>query len=540
MDAYRFVDGYFRTLSADDALQELANSIEAGRVVPLLGAGVSDNWPAGLPLAKDFTSAIHAALTSALPDYGARIAAALAEEPLEHLLDQMGQLSFGRSLDVLDVLDPGRLRMEPTISHVLIGRLATYGTCVFLTCNFDVLLEMALADAGLSAVVPESQDDEARAYRHLTPTEKRPVVLKLNGTITHRDSLFTTIELAGAGLPAYKVVALQRLLIGCDILFAGYSDNDTDIFPAVTSARSNKTFWYEHPSQFERMRTSSAASAIREYLGSRGNTVFIGELPEVLSGAFEIIGRSTTAMPANIVTLTTSLRADRVAKLSEIARRLAADCFDRNSAALLFARAVGANNRELSDELFTLVAPSNLPHVQRIAYWNEAAERKDKVTQPSLQERLELWMTLRVAPLARAEYERLLVEHALKLSWELDDAGGLCCRGKSWLLKGSVVGRLLTGRLQDRYARGTAISIMLARIARVPASLARLLLFRSAVARAGGKRTRSEALRFVSRVAALLSCGFYSVGRRVAYQQQGWLRIHRQTGGVMQIGRAHV
>jgi hypothetical protein len=235
---------------SDEALQELCRSARNRRLVLVLGAGVSREFPSLAPIARPsglpgLIDLLREAVLEPLPPHLKHSASKLLPEMgLEQLLESVAGVAGDDALDFLNVLEPPASR--PNYRHLAIARLAVAGRLRALTTvNFDTFLERAFEDFKVPYFVPEEASDEAGAYRRSPTLADRLPLFKLHGTLRNRASLITTIETVGLGLPRYKVAALRAVLEDSDIFFLGYSDNDVDVFREFEQADiRGRVFWH--------------------------------------------------------------------------------------------------------------------------------------------------------------------------------------------------------------------------------------------------------------------------------------------------------
>ena len=208
----------------------------------------------------------------------------------------------------------------------------------------------------------------------------------------------------------------------------------------------------------DRLMTRAAASAVRSYLRDRSGFVLVGELRDVLTYVHRELGGTAATYNNTVLEAETKhLRGERQRDLVERSRRFAEAHFTPSAAALLFARAIGANDATLSDALFARIDSADLRPEHRVAYWIESAERADKRLdrRRGLVARRNVRDAIVSARMSTNTRERLLTEHTLKLAWQLDDVGGFRNRRTAFRLKLNVAWWLLSGRLHDRYASGS-------------------------------------------------------------------------------------
>ncbi|MGZ3622180.1 MAG: tetratricopeptide repeat protein [Ktedonobacteraceae bacterium] len=197
------------------------------------GAGISLEPPAGLP---DWNK---------LRDYTLE-AIASRDEFLLHNLDKLTSIEM--------IASPGKKGMtpelvaseiehncqgyfesfrsledgDPNANHRYLAKMAKAGIIhVIITTNFDLFLEKAFEQEGLSYKVYRTKEEfesfEFPSYQvqlHL---------LKLHGCISIPTTITATVEQEGRGLPPFKARVLEQLLPNYHFIFWGYSGADLKI-----------------------------------------------------------------------------------------------------------------------------------------------------------------------------------------------------------------------------------------------------------------------------------------------------------------------
>lgn len=236
-----------------DPIVRLAIALNASRgaYAVLLGSGLSAaaGVPTGGQIVADLIAKV-AALegksvgSDAYDWYRNRF----GEEPeYSKLLDELAASSTERNELLRTYFEPGGFRApharpEPTAAHRALARLAAHGyISVFLTTNFDRLLEHALHAAGVSPTVLASPDDLEGS---LPLGRTRCLLVKLNG-----DYLDTRIKNTSQELESYHPTIerlLDRILDEYGLIVCGWSaDWDTALCRAIerNSRRRYTTFW---------------------------------------------------------------------------------------------------------------------------------------------------------------------------------------------------------------------------------------------------------------------------------------------------------
>jgi len=223
---------------------------DSPRMNLLLGAGISAAAPARIPLwneiAHDTMQFLYRTLEHRIRATGGDgyLLAKQALDIIEHevypetvlecLSRAYGRTDVVRALHLL--LDPPDC--EPNACHRAIAQLCEQGRVgVVVTTNFDVLLERALDQLGLTYSVIT---DRNVADAGILP------LIKVHGTVADASSLIFTRNEYYLGLPSSVREALRSYLAGCALVIAGYSGNDIDMFPFVRSMIEGKMFEQVH------------------------------------------------------------------------------------------------------------------------------------------------------------------------------------------------------------------------------------------------------------------------------------------------------
>jgi len=236
--------------------------VQAERLVVLAGAGVSINWPSGMPAAAKFLSAFYDECLPKSCDRGLFIP---ASDPKTSYLSSLNnfnaslrfevvisvvQQKFDKRLELLDVFRDGR----PNHNHRCLNELARRGA-IIITTNFDTLCEEA--GTGEYRVRVTEQDFES-AFAEDGPWV--PEFWHLHGILANprtgeerRETIVASIhDCWNSGelfrLDRAKGHALERALSERDLLVVGYSGSDDfDIAPALEASNSElRLIWVHH------------------------------------------------------------------------------------------------------------------------------------------------------------------------------------------------------------------------------------------------------------------------------------------------------
>lgn len=232
--------------SSFDPILTLASVLDAtpGSHAVLLGAGISVS--AGVPSAWGVQQELIRRLARAEKKAEAEIGDPHAwyrsrfgaEATYESLLGDLGQTPHERQAILREFFEPEAYHAdveapEPSRAHQALARLATSGSVrLFLTLNFDHLMEKALREAGIEPTVVRSVDD----LRGLAPLHTlRAVVVHLHGDyLTPTAMRNTTTELAD--YESELQTFLGRVLSEHALLAVGWSAEYDPALRAVVDA----------------------------------------------------------------------------------------------------------------------------------------------------------------------------------------------------------------------------------------------------------------------------------------------------------------
>lgn len=244
-----------------DPLVSLAVSIRSapGVYVPVLGSGISRTAeiPTGWEILLDLTRR----LATAVGDDG-------GEDPLgwyrkrfgsdatySAVVEQLGATPTERNLLLRPYFEPSEEeqragRKVPTLAHKALARLAAKGYFrIFVTTNFDRLLETALEAEGIQPQVISNTDHLAGS---LPLVHARCTVVKVNGDYLDVRLRNTAIELKRYDRPMVRY--LRRIFEDHGMIICGWSGEwDIELRRAIESTANRRfsTYWCtrDEPSQ---------------------------------------------------------------------------------------------------------------------------------------------------------------------------------------------------------------------------------------------------------------------------------------------------
>lgn len=278
---------------------EIVGRFRERRIVPLLGAGISDVPPSCMPLGRALENRLRRALWSSFVPFLRRRTLSmtdrtsakriLKEARLERMLDVLQQTHGPAPVhEFLSVLRGD----DWNCNHAALGALSRAGNLpLCITLNFDLLIEHAVAAGGGVAETVCPLRDSARFTFPSSPNAACIRIIKPHGSLAPKgratgefDLLSPTLADVGNQPDPRNEAAITRALSkGSCVLVAGYSDHDWDIFPVVQAAatRTSHVYWVEYlaPEAVARKETPSGVAFDRVHrwlqeLGSKGTLLF--------------------------------------------------------------------------------------------------------------------------------------------------------------------------------------------------------------------------------------------------------------------------
>ncbi|MCY3790417.1 MAG: SIR2 family protein [Gemmatimonadetes bacterium] len=220
----------------------------------LLGSGLSG--AAGIPTGWEITLDLIRRVAMAQgetdqPDWSAWYMGKFGKEPsYPELIAQLGPSPDERRAILNGYIEPTeddlqQGRKMPTRAHHAIAGLVQRGMVrVFITTNFDRLLEQALRERGIEPTVVDS----VHAIRGAEPiTHARCYLLKLHGD--YKDSRIRNTDLELSEYPAKFNTLLDRIFEDHGLIVCGWSGAwDVALYDSILECRSRRysTYWAAH------------------------------------------------------------------------------------------------------------------------------------------------------------------------------------------------------------------------------------------------------------------------------------------------------
>ncbi len=243
-----------------DRWPSLERSVRSQRLVLFLGAGVSRDAPASLPLARELTATLVEGLAAAVYPRLSKAPAWLLSviENVQHcapealyqrMYDDVGDSVVGALAKILSTGQPNRTH------HLLSDLISSGRVAAVVTTNFDEHLERALHDRSIAChfIADESSGYGRRGLR----------ILKVHGTTSAASSLIATLRQVGRGLAPRFARSMKVLLDQYPFIFLGWSDADVDLTPILVRG-AHPFIWVEHGRGTPRLRRFSPARRDRK------------------------------------------------------------------------------------------------------------------------------------------------------------------------------------------------------------------------------------------------------------------------------------
>ena len=254
------------------------------RVAFFLGAGVSHDSPASLPLAAEWKTAL---IDGLLAHGTIEVRTGSCREPLREFVKSIPLESLFQPIQKVttdDVFSAGFSIVagaRPNRSHLAIAKLAKAGrVSSLITTNFDGCLERALDRYGVPYLVAAAPsdflsiagppdpgtggrptwvpfsptlarydpevDDRASAKPSARRATDRLLVAKIHGSADQPQSIIATMERIMSGLSWGTSRTIAPVLNSETVVFAGWSDADIDLTPLVKVPSATQSYWLHH------------------------------------------------------------------------------------------------------------------------------------------------------------------------------------------------------------------------------------------------------------------------------------------------------
>lgn len=288
-----------------ETLNYLVRSLRERSLLPFFGAGISTDPPANLPLGVKLRKILIESLLNITKEHFSRDSGEEGRDTEWHgaeeiLTKVMLEKIFGGIYDIFgdDALSFWQVLIteNPNANHRAIANLCGNNLLSdVITLNFDILIEIALSDEKIpyKTICPIDDYSFPENIQNYQVT-----VIKPHGSLPLLESkepkfkhIIATIQRIG-NEPSEKneavIINLVKNKNMRNVLFAGYSDNDIDIFPIFLkhSPIFNHIFWFRYVSNNEMKNWVSES--------------WKNELPDRLQQRFKDLGNRLTIVCGNL------------------------------------------------------------------------------------------------------------------------------------------------------------------------------------------------------------------------------------------------
>jgi tetratricopeptide (TPR) repeat protein len=217
-------------------LEKFSKTVISEPIFFLIGAGVSFPYPSVLPRAHEMLRMVlnAAAPLEASPSELDAIAGTQPELYYQALIEFVGQRAASMWSIILnpdqyhDQLS--RLSLGPDIGHLAVTLLAWMWNLPIVTTNYDIRLEQAARQLGLSPMVCHPRPRQG--YRTVIRGAREIAIWKVRGSVDSPDSLETTLYNI-THLDEHLRRQLKALFETHRCCLMGYSGRDFDILPEI-------------------------------------------------------------------------------------------------------------------------------------------------------------------------------------------------------------------------------------------------------------------------------------------------------------------
>ena len=237
-----------------ECLEQIAESARSKKLSLWVGAGISKDPPASLPLGKELKFYIleklcdHPELQQLYEERlreGRDIGNRIRDYPLEAFVERIADNEDHIISKIAELFRGG----DPNKNHFLIAKLMEKGFIrTVITTNFDLLIEKALEGVGWLEVtdfyVYRTEDQIERSAFH----QDVPSIFKIHGSVDNEESMRITLrDVARRTLSEKRASLLEHFMSSSDgdVLVLGYGAGDFfDIDPALLGLESKKRILY--------------------------------------------------------------------------------------------------------------------------------------------------------------------------------------------------------------------------------------------------------------------------------------------------------
>lgn len=238
-------------MNLDNVIARICETIKQGKAALFVGAGISIDPPSRLPRSRALRNAPVEGLLANYPPSvrGLIIEYAIANLSLEEVYGVFHE-EIGKRLitTMANALDDDML--EPNELHRFVAKALSLGNIV-VTTNYDRQIERAYFEETPEEDLEICYDGKTfEKFINNFEKGKNKWLLKIHGTIRVKEkdtseSVVTTLNRVGRGLPPKTKKALEIVLKRFPTLFLGYGCEDLDIvYPVLAQEKSEKEMWW--------------------------------------------------------------------------------------------------------------------------------------------------------------------------------------------------------------------------------------------------------------------------------------------------------
>jgi len=255
----------------------------SSKIVFFTGAGISYNPPSSLPLANEVKLELIKTIceNSLLKNFYKQNKNQIEENLKKILMESIFEIIKIRSqVDVIKMVEEIFSANKPNCNHRFLARLLSEEKCCYIiTTNFDILIEKALE------------------------VKQHPKIMHLHGSISDPDSIRVLLHQIGWGLPEEIQERLKEVLKNKAVIFVGWSGNDFDIIPILSSSEIEKIYWIYHDESSDRVicydddEIKSSSSPIDSLIKQFEGIKYIGSTDVVIREIWQGLWKDSPEYP---------------------------------------------------------------------------------------------------------------------------------------------------------------------------------------------------------------------------------------------------
>ena len=255
---------------SENSVNKILDAIKGKRAAVFCGAGIS--YDSGLPIVSELLDYIFSKIC--LTPYQSK---KIMENklPFESIMEMV--LRESGLDDIQQIFTAGK----PNINHILLAKLAKQGFLnIIYTTNFDLLIEKALEDEGLTPDIDFKVYSSTMDFEEIQWDDSIIKIVKIHGTASKKEEMAITMSLiASAKYTKERRQLLEKIFCAeeCDeVIILGYSCSDIDLTQLIESFRGQKStiLLVEHQGakcdiRSEAISANTVKNIFRHYSGTR-------------------------------------------------------------------------------------------------------------------------------------------------------------------------------------------------------------------------------------------------------------------------------